>query len=823
MKTLVFWALVCLSQMVFGQEITGIVKSSKGEVLSYASVYIKGTSTGTSTNEAGQFSLTVAPGTYTIIAQYLGYKAGNKTLTITKPTEINFTLEPEDLSISEVVVKADGEDPAYAIIRQAIKNREANQKLLTEYSCDAYIKGAHKMLSLPDKILGKKLDSIDRALKTDSGEVIYLAESISKVNYKDGDITEEMIASKVSGEDKGFAMNRAILFIRTSLYKNSFNLFGGNYLISPIADNALTHYKYELLGSFLDDNGKWIKRIKVIRKSKTGPSFSGTINIVDETFNIHSADLKATNSAHQVPLIGPINLKYMYVHNNNKWTLLNEYFACDINVIGIKLKATFNGLFTNYNFSPTQINKNKNEVFKVSDSTNLRAINYFDKIRQIPLTPEEKIDYTEKDSALAVSKTDSFKIRQAKLANKFKLKSFLLSGYTHKNIIKNSEYRIGSPLYTFLFNTVQGAVIGTNFTYTKFLNHDNKLASNNFIAKAAYGFADKQIRGSVEFNRIDKGKTFSELRIGAGYEAVNFNENNHIPHNTFYSLLYKRNFAKLYNKAYAKAFYTQEFTNGLYPYIKAETGFRTAAQNNTDYSIYYKNRQYTSNNPINSTNDSLFFKSHSYGKVSVGAFYVINQKYSSYPNRKIRQSFFPKIGANVTVGYANAFYTLLEASFTHKADFNRYGSFMINASAGIFINKPSYFIDYKHFNGNKQGILSANWDNKFFNLPYFQYSTNNSYIQAHSEYNLKGLIFSKLPLLKKLQAKEIISYKLLLTKENKPYHEFAFGLDNLGYSIFKLFRLDASVGIDGLKPKYYGLTLSTKLFSEPNNSISAEF
>ncbi|MBK8787172.1 MAG: carboxypeptidase-like regulatory domain-containing protein [Chitinophagaceae bacterium] len=44
----------------------------------YASVTIKGTSIGTSANNKAKFSFSVAPGTYTVVCQHIGYKTQEK-------------------------------------------------------------------------------------------------------------------------------------------------------------------------------------------------------------------------------------------------------------------------------------------------------------------------------------------------------------------------------------------------------------------------------------------------------------------------------------------------------------------------------------------------------------------------------------------------------------------------------------------------------------------------------------------------------------------------------------------------------------------------
>jgi hypothetical protein len=67
---------------------------------------------------------------------------------------------------------------------------------------------------------------------------------------------------------------------------------------------------------------------------------------------------------------------------------------------------------------------------------------------------------------------------------------------------------------------------------------------------------------------------------------------------------------------------------------------------------------------------------------------------------------------------------------------------------------------------------------------------NDAFFEAHSEYDDKGFIMNKIPLLSKLQTNLILGYHNLSIPDRKPYHEFSVGLDNLGFGKFKIFRLD---------------------------------
>lgn len=90
--------------------ISGVVKDKEsGETLPFASVFVKGTSIGTTTNEDGFFTLFNVPlNTSTIQVQYLGYQT--KTLVLTPEISngnIIILLQPDTSQLDEVVISAD--------------------------------------------------------------------------------------------------------------------------------------------------------------------------------------------------------------------------------------------------------------------------------------------------------------------------------------------------------------------------------------------------------------------------------------------------------------------------------------------------------------------------------------------------------------------------------------------------------------------------------------------------------------------------------------------------------------------------------------------
>lgn len=116
MKKILFALIAVLlsSAMLYAESddkiiIKGKVTCNK-EGLPFASVWIKGTTIGTSTNNDGTFTFTGIPdGTYTVKTQTVGYTMGTKRITIknSKVIVINFDLKEDAIGLEQVVVTAD--------------------------------------------------------------------------------------------------------------------------------------------------------------------------------------------------------------------------------------------------------------------------------------------------------------------------------------------------------------------------------------------------------------------------------------------------------------------------------------------------------------------------------------------------------------------------------------------------------------------------------------------------------------------------------------------------------------------------------------------
>ena len=307
---------------VFSADIKGIVNDTKGNPLAYSSVLIKGTTKGTTANAKGAFLISLNEGNYTIVCQHIGYKTTEKKIKVSKENlTIDFELEEQQYKMNEVVVKNGGENPAYEIIRNAIKKRDEHLNEIKKFECEVYVKGQIQLRNYPKTFFGNKVDFEDG--DTSKRKIIFLSESVAKYSVDGKDKRKiEVISTRVSGSSDGFGLASPQII---SFYQNIINVGKGlnpRGFISPISDNALHYYKYKYEGSFIENN-QMINRIKVTPKRTYEPLFTGYINIIEDEWRVHSTDLFLLKEQ-QLQFLDTLKIQQLYVPLNNHWTIKQQ-------------------------------------------------------------------------------------------------------------------------------------------------------------------------------------------------------------------------------------------------------------------------------------------------------------------------------------------------------------------------------------------------------------------------------------------------------------------------------------------------------------------
>ena len=812
-----------------GVKVSGTITDDKANLLPYASVFIKGSSLGTTSNNQGKYFLDLPAGNYTVVCQYVGYARQEKTITLSTDARIlDFHLSLQQTSLKEVTIKSGGEDPAYEIIRHAIKKRKSYENPMDSFTCEAYIKTLIRSRSLPSRILGKNFTAEDRKdLGVDSNGkgIIYLSESLTRIAFKKPDkVKLEVISGRESGSN-GYGFNFPTFI---NFYNNNVNIFitqlSPRGYVSPIADGAMNYYKYKFLGSFIED-GKEVNQIRVIPKRRFEPLFSGTINITEGDWRIHSLDLLLTKD-YQLEIVDSLTIRQIHLPiTENIWRTQNQVVNFSFKKFGIDVSGNFLNVYSNYELAPRFKKKYfNNVVVKYDTGVTKKGFAYWDSLRPVPLAAEELEDFRVKDSTFR-SRSDSVNMRRTadslrKKQGRVTFKNILING------LKRSDYDPSNPFSLYLdpllpkieYNTVEGLVIQGGVSFVKeFKKSGNKIELSPHIR---YGFSNTELNAGLDLTLSNKtymqdmnGESFSRRSwiFSGGKRVSQFNPDNPIGPfmNELYTLFFRDNFMKIYENYYGSVQYKRRFDNGLQIAGTLLYEDRIPMNNTTNFSFFgNKEKQFTPNYPYELINQNF-----TPNKALIAGFEIRfkpGQRYIEFPdNRLALGSKYPTLELSFRGGIpqllgSDVNYEKWQFSFWDDVNFKLKGVFKYRFGVGGFLNTKSlYVMDYQQFNGN-QTFYASPYLNSFQLAPYYQNSTTTSLFGVgHIEHHFNGMLTNKIPLLRNLQWNLVIGSNAFYVNQSNNYLEIFAGLEN----IFKLFRVDVVGSYLNGQPGQVGIRL----------------
>jgi len=790
--------------------------NDKDEPLPFATIMVRDSTLGTTTNVNGHFSLKLIPGTFTLDVHYLGYKKKSITLNLSVSQTLQIQMEPEGYKL-EVDVQA-GEDPSYPILRKAIKKRPDYYKPVDYYSCKSYIKGLQKLGSIP-----KKLGTMIKLMggnPSDTGAmkgVIYNSESESRYYFMKPNYEKEiMYSSRVSGNSGGFSFNQLHDMLLLNCNEPLIRMGGISQrpFVSPLNEKAFQYYRFFLLGKSESDNGS-ISKIKVVPKRKTDPCFSGIIYIQDSTWRLTGVDLTVNKEA-KIDFLDTLNIKETYapVSGDSIWMLVNLNLNFSFNALGFNGKGYFAAAISDYNFANQPEKKFfGNEIFVVEAAANKKDESYWNQARALQLTEEETKDYRKKDSIAVITEKPGYRDSVERADNKFRLGN-LLAGYSFSRHKKELRFELPSILTNGVqYNTVEGLNLTYKMSMFKTYARKKSLNVNSLLH---YGVANQLVGFEADFIY-----QFNPIHLGYLGTSVVSNVrqfNNQLPVlpliNSLSTLILNLNPMKLYRLQGSSVLVGYEVVNGFV--LQSEIGYfnRQSLSNHSKKLILDNpNIYFTSNTPDHRDLKEGMLVSSDIFQISLRGIIRFKQRYITLPEERIRRgSKWPALVVNYKFGQpinsTNQSFHKLSFSVNDVIRLGMVGRFRFKLHTGLFLfSKPVQFYDYHHFNGNTLPYYHGDYLNGYRMMPYYANSTNSYFIELHGEHHFNGWIFSKIPGLRKLPWQEVIGLHTLTTGEQRLYLETNIGIER----IFKILRLDYVYRYEPGKKGVHGLVTGMKL------------
>lgn len=823
MKIFLLSAFVLVNAFIFKASaqqfvLSGRITDQKNSSISFASVYIKNSTYGTTSNEDGVYQFKLTPGNYDVVYRYVGYKERIEHITITDHDERrNVIMEDEIFELKGVTVNGGlGDNSAIDIIRKVIAKREYYLNEIKSYSCTIYVKGVQKLTSAPKSLLKSGVSKV-LDLDTNGRGILYQSESLSTFNYeRPNKIKEVTIASRMAGITPTFSYNKAS-DLQANFYNNIFMVEGlsSSGFVSPVAENAPSYYNYKLVGTTVE-NGRTIDKIELSASGRHDHVFDGYIYIVEGDWRIYSVDLRLTNKANRLNLVDTMQISQQYVPiRDSTWMPASIQYDYNGNVFGFKFQGYYIGIYNNYKFNVEQPAGYFNgEILKVDTTANLKDAGYWFKNRPVPLTAQETRDYQKKDSIAALQKTKPYLDSLQKSKNRILIVPYTVFGFTATSRDNKDSLYVYPFIQTLFYNTVEGIGINLKARYSKTLDDFRQYS---ITPNLRYGFANKLFSANVHTSYTYDPFNAGEFFLDFGNDVLDLNNvgTRSLYFNTLSTLLSNNNYVKYYRSEFGNFGFKRELTNGVLWTAFLSYANRTQLFNNSYNHIFTsKTRHYTSNNPlapdsVAASDRSVLFPQNQALTFNTSVKFTFDQQYISRPTGKV---YLPSNYPTLTINYRKA----IPGVFGSDADYDfasvdisqdrirlglsGYSSFKL--SAGDFFNhKALYFMDYNHFLGNQGTTFDPTYVGSFHFLPFYTYSASGAYLEAHYQHNFAGSILNKVSFLRKFKLEEIIGANYLTEKNNQNYSEFYVGLQRL------IFRVDYGVSYAGNKKYLQGIRI----------------
>jgi hypothetical protein len=845
------------------QSIQGTVKDDNGEPLAYATIFVKQTGTGTTTNVDGKFEILLPQGSYEIVFQFLGYETVVRKVDLTnEPVTIDVTLKTQATVLQTVTIDGGKEDAAYTIMRKAIAKANYHRNQLDGYSGRVYIKGAGKLKDYP--WLAK------RALEKEGVEKgrVYISESVSEIKFtRPNKFEEKVISIRSDGKDNNTSPNSYI--------------FGSFYepvvaeTISPFSPKAFSYYRFEYLGTFKDRDYE-VSRIKVTPRSKGDNVVDGVINVVENWWCIHSLDI------HTTKLGIDVFIKAVYAPIEDKaWLPVSHRFKIDGKVFGFEFEYNYLATVSDYKIQvnpEVYVEPEKMEVidekiekkeakaieakqseiknaksqkkdktkelqdrlasgkeitrkelktiikeyekqeikqlkepevvayndFKIDSGAYKKDSAYWALVRPVPLTKEEIKGYQKADSMAVIER----KKETGDTVKTSKHKGFqpwdILLGDSYK-VSKHSNVVIHTPMPG--FNTVEGWNFVYKVGFGSILQDSNKTRLN-ITPAFRYAFSRKVASGNLKFSLRNKKYRF-EVEGGRYIKQYNADQPILPIVNDFTTLLLEKNLMKLYERKYIDVSYRRNLSafvtvNGSLSWSRRHELFNTS-----NFKLINRKSigEYTSNRPVNLELDDTGFADHDALIAAVGLSTRPWLKYRIRNGRKIEiPNSSPVISFDYRKGINNVFnssvdFDQIELGIRDEFKLGVRGKFDVSLRAGKFLrNSKMYFMDYKHFLGNQTPFITNDPVGSFRLLDYYLYSTNDEYFAGSLHYQFRKFLATTIPLVRLTGIRENIFVNYLATPASSNYTEVGYSIDG----ILRIFRLEAAAAFRNGQYLTYG-------------------
>lgn len=777
-----------------------VVDKITNEPLPFVNISILPSGEGSSTDFDGAFTFKSSSLINEISFTYIGYETFNLKITQKNTENIEILLDPTGIQIEEAVVevkkrkfKVPKDELAISLQQLVVDNKENNRpKSFESYYYKEHNKIEFDFYKLSDGFTSRKIFKPFRVIfdyidTTDAG-VAYLPllfqEKLSEHYFNQDPKKEKNI---ILGQYMTGVQNISATVILDDIFE-TFDLYdnviiaGGKSFPSPFSNSGLLTYRYYLTDSIVENN-KTYYYLYFTPKSKESIAFDGSAYIDKESYAIKSIEFSVPQQAN-INFVSEFKVKQVFEEvEPQRWMLSGENIQIALNPTG---KKNGKALLVKKNMERDSIVINtsfNDDIFAgekliYTDSLDKRSQDWWSKNR---------IQLLNKTEQGVILMTDSIEKTRA-----FKNYTWL-GGVASTAFLKAGPVEFGR-FYQFLsYNKIEGYRPKMGIRTTRDLSEDIQL-----WGYLAYGLKDKKFKSyanvRIMLPKVNNNWHTLELNYKDDYTflGVDYEDQQFAHDNGFLALLRARNpLEKIMRIKNISATHERQWVNGYTTKISLSSKTFTATPGVFDF------------NQKQLDGSNIFIDKFTVAEIGFDQHIAFGQKF--FENTFYRIESFskkPVIDVKYRLGLKNIAggefaYHKLELNFLQRLS-SKIGYSYINIDAGkVFgdIPYPLMFIPL----GNQNFYLNGDAYNV---MGEFEFASD-QFASIWLEHHFDGVIFNRIPLVKKLKLRSLISAKALIGNvkqsnldlaefpfdmrvPNNWYIETGFGIEN----ILQLIRVD---------------------------------
>lgn len=752
--TLLFFSFLASSVWCEAQtyKVFGKVTNTHLEPLPFASIEIKEIRSGTMSRENGAYEISLERGKYDLIVSMLGYKTLATTIILeNNAVEKNIILEADEAQqLSEVVVK--GKDLAASIIRQVVINKGEKLAAPGPYSCNIYIKAVQ--YDSTEKVREKRPTSDTSDVNADLKKMAF-AEVALRFDYESPQRTKEERIGVTRGRKAD-----GLFYLHST--EGDFNFYHNLLkvpavsevpILSPVSYSGLIAYKFRML-EVVRVNGRKNYRISVRPRPLSNATVEGEITIEDSTWAI--LHTKFSFPKYHLPQYDFFEVEQSYQFVGNKaWMITGQKFTYYSKSGRQKVSGQTTLSYTDFELNKVFPKKYFGDELSVTTASAYdQDSTFWQTVRSEPLTTQELRYIRYKDSIYVVTHSKSYLDSIDRVTNRFTWKKLLLNGMVLNDHTKERTWFFPPLLSVFRPFQFGGSRLGVSFMYNKTYPSKKSISIWNELS---YGIRNHDVNGNIRFTKL--------------YDPI---------HRSYYRITLERDFQYIFQ---GDAWINMLKRSNIYLNNGVGVGHNTELINGlylfTDLNLAL--RRSVSGYKINAKVDSLFgdvlqdnqplgFEPYNavYGTVRLQ--YTPHQKYLREPREKIiLGSAWPTFYVSWRKGIPGVWkskvdFDYFEFGIEQEVKMGLAGIADYSIRSGSFLSKGDLrLVDYK-FQRRGDPILFLNPREAFQALD-STFPVFNRFYEGHFIHNFNGAIINKVPLLKKLNLREVAGAGILVAPE----------------------------------------------------------